>query len=194
MLPHEKDFCTSKHSRHCHDRPSRPTPLPGKEKSERDILYPEQRIFKKGTVTSLGSQMPYKTPAPHATHGQDSAAARDPRQGQELSERRAAAVAPSRRPHRRAPRCPHAVPAAGARGSPAPPLHSRRGRPSSERRANGAARPRPTPRPHSPARHRGPPPRNSERGGTARSPNLGAGGFQGLPGYTGGAAERNGSE
>lgn len=45
VLPHEKDFCTSKHSRHCHDRPSRPTPLPGKEKSETDILYPVQRIF-----------------------------------------------------------------------------------------------------------------------------------------------------
>lgn len=77
VLPHEKDFCTSKHSLRCHNCPSRPTPLPEKKKRERDILYPKKWILEKGSVTSLGSQMPYKTPAPHATHRQESVAAQD---------------------------------------------------------------------------------------------------------------------
>lgn len=177
MLPHEKDFCTSKHSRHCHDRPSRPTPLPGKEKSDRDILiYPEQRIFKKGTVTSLGSQMPYKTSVPHATHRQESAAAQDPLQdrnypnGEQLPW-------PLPAGHIAVPRAAgltSRIPAPRSRGgrlwhaSPGAPFPARPPLLRAPRQWRCPPPPRPTPRPHSPARAAGAPRPQTLSTGTRR--------------------------
>lgn len=61
--------------------PPGPPPLPEKKKRQRDILYPKQGILKKGSVISLGSQMPHNPPAPHAARGADSA------RGRRLSQR-----------------------------------------------------------------------------------------------------------
>lgn len=143
-------------------------------------------------MTSLGSQVPYKTPAPHATHGQESAPLPETRCRTGIIRKASScrgpflpATSPFPAPPGSLRASPHPVPAAGAFGTPAPALHSRRGRPSSERRANGAARPRPGPGPHpaltAPPGPRVPRPQTLSTGTRRGAPTWGQVAFEGCP-------------
>lgn len=111
-----------------------------RRKKEREIYCTQSNEFKKkGSVISFGSEMPYKTPAPHATHRQESAAAQDSRARAGIIQKASSSRGPFLFATLLCPETPgslegspYPLHAEGACGTEATELHSQRGRHSSE--------------------------------------------------------------